>query len=256
MTQEPSLISDADLMAYLDRALDTARAADLEARLAQDPEAQARLAEWQRQNALIGALYAPAAAEPVPPRLDVRRMAARRDQYRGTWLRMAATALLCLGLGSGAGWYLGTRHSGAPAGAERMALAVAAYRLYATDLVHPVQVEGDAEGKLGRWFAKRLDRPLTVPDLRPAGWSLVGGSLLPAGDGRAAQIMYESAEGQRMTLYFTKIAAGAHGSSRFDRQSGLDVMSWTDGALNCTIVAPVSRKEIKRLATMVYDQLS
>lgn len=256
MTQEPSFISDADLMAYLDRALDAAQAADLEARLARDPEAQARLAEWRRQNALIGGLYAPAAIEPVPPRLDVRRMAARRDQRRDIGLRMAATALLCLGLGSAGGWYLGTRLAGPQAGTERMALAVAAYRLYATDIVHPVQVEGDAEGDLGRWFAKRLDRPLTVPDLRPAGWTLVGGSVLPAGDGRAAQIMYESAEGQRMTLYFTKTAAGSHGAPRFDRQSGLDVMSWTDGTLNCTIVAPVSRKEIKRLATMVYDQLT
>ncbi|MCB8879737.1 anti-sigma factor [Acidisoma cellulosilytica] len=259
MTSQPhSRISDADLMAYLDRSLDAGRMAEIAAALDTDPEGRARLAEWRQQNALIASLYQPVAAEPLPPRLNVRRMAAEGRGKHQAWHRMAAAAILCLGIGASGGWYWG--HQGAGIGgtapADQIVAALAAHRLYTAEVAHPVEVAGNTDGDLGTWFSKRLDRKLTIPNLEQTGWRLVGGSLLPAGDKAGAQIMYENAGGQRLTLFFTPVAPHKDGVPRFATSGDLGVMSWTDGSLNCTIVGPIDRTEIKRIAAEVYDQLT
>ena len=46
-----------------------------------------------------------------------------------------------------------------------------------------------------QWLSKRLGRPLVVPDLAAVGFRLMGGRLLPAEDGPAAQFMYETGKG-------------------------------------------------------------
>jgi anti-sigma factor RsiW len=253
-----SSITDADLMAYLDRSLDAARAAEIETALSSDPDVRARLAEWRHQNALIASLYQPAAAEPLPPRLNVRRMVAERRTARQGWHRMAAAAILSLGIGAGGGWYLGHQSHGVRQGAlpVQMTAALAAYRLYAGEVAHPVAVSGNPDGELGVWLSKRLDRKLPIPDLQAAGWTLVGGNLLPAGDRPGAQILYEDAAGRRLTLFFTSVAARKDGTPRFATTADLDMMSWTDASLNCTIVAPIGRAELKQIAAEVYEQMT
>jgi hypothetical protein len=84
--------------------------------------------------------------------------------------------------------------------------------------------------------------------LLAAGWTLVGGNLLPAGDRPGAQIMYEDAAGRRLTPFFTPVAARKDGTPRFATTTDLDMMSGTDSSLNCTIVAPIGRAEIKQIA--------
>ncbi|HTI03430.1 MAG TPA: anti-sigma factor [Acidisoma sp.] len=253
-----SKITDADLMAYLDRSLDAARVGEIESALATDAEARTRLAIWQQQNALIANLYQPAATEPLPPSLNVRRMAAERKAVHQGWQRMAAAVILSLGIGAGGGWYLGNRSPGAGRGAlpVQMTAALTAYRLYAGEVAHPVDVSGNPSGELGAWLSKRLDRTLRIPDLHAAGWALVGGSLLPAGDKPGAQIMYEDAAGRRLTLFFTPVAPRKDDTPRFATAAGLDMMSWTDASLNCTIVAPIGRANIKLIAADVYEQMT
>lgn len=256
MTQQPDRgITDADLMAYLDQSLTAARRAELEAALESDAAARARLAEWRRQNARIAALYQPAAHEPVPPRLNIRQIAARQRTTRQGWQRMAAAAVICLCIGAGGGWYLDQQtRTSLPAGP--VVTALAAHRLYVQDVVHPVEVAGNADGALGVWLSKRLDRKFAVPDLEKVGWRLVGGSLLPVGTSAGAQIMYEDDSGRRLTLFFTPVVPGRDGTPYFASAGTLGIMNWTDRGLNCTIVAPIPRPDIKAVAATVYDQLS
>ncbi|GAB0118881.1 anti-sigma factor family protein [Acidisoma sp. 7E03] len=257
MSRDPTRIPDDALMAYLDRSLDEAHAAEIGARLADDPDAQARLAEWRRQNALIAAVYGPAATEPRPARLDVRRIAAQQRTARQSWQRMAATALLCLGLGLGGGWYL---HASVPASGTTpvglMAEALNAHQLYASDIAYPVQLGPDKRADLAVWLSKRLDHRFAVPDLASLGWQLVGGSLVPAGAAPAGQIMYEDANGRRLTLFFTANHKQRAAEPRFAAAAGLDLMSWTDGGLTCTIVGPVGRDGLRQIAGAVYQQLT
>lgn len=60
------------------------------------------------------------------------------------------------------------------------------------------------EQHLARWLSKRLDLPVRLYDLRPQGFELVGGRLLPDSSGPSAQRMYQNGNGQRITLYLRR----------------------------------------------------
>lgn len=83
-------IMDSDLHAYMDGQLPRARRRAVEEFLAAEPDAQARLALWEKQKADVRAFLAPAAAEPVPLRLNIARLdggaAARATAWRKTML--------------------------------------------------------------------------------------------------------------------------------------------------------------------------
>ena len=64
-----------------------------------------------------------------------------------------------------------------------------------------MEVDAGQEAHLMQWLSKRLGRQLVTPDLSGAGFRLMGGRLLPAEDGPAAQFMYENGTGERLTLY-------------------------------------------------------
>ena len=73
-----SEISRDTLMAYLDKQLDLASRATVEA----DAGAMAEVSALQRQSDAIRTLYGPAGAEPVPARLDPHRRQRRIDVDR------------------------------------------------------------------------------------------------------------------------------------------------------------------------------
>ena len=58
-----------------------------------------------------------------------------------------------------------------------------------------MEVDAGQEAHLMQWLSKRLGRQLVTPDLSGAGLRLMGGRLLPAEDGPAAQFMYENDTG-------------------------------------------------------------
>ena len=101
-------------------------------------------------------------------------------------------------LGSIGGWaardLTGPLGSLPPGAVARMitANAITAYRTYSVEVRHPVEVDAGQEVHLLQWLSKRLGRQLIVPDLTSAGFRLMGGRLLPAEDGPAAQFMYEN----------------------------------------------------------------
>ena len=93
-----------------------------------------------------------------------------------------------------------------------------AHAVYAPEVRHPVEVnvaQGSAteqraqEEHLARWLGKRLDMPVRLFDLRPQGFELVGGRLLPDANGPSAQLMYQNSGGQRVTVYLRRPEAGA-----------------------------------------------
>ena len=83
-----------------------------------------------------------------------------------------------------------------------MADALAAHRTFAVEVRHPVEVDAAQEAHLVQWLSKRLGRPLVVPDLSATGYRLMGGRLLPAGSGAAAQLMYENGAGDRPVVRY------------------------------------------------------
>ena len=172
------------------------------------------------------------------------------------WRGMAAAAALCLAVGLAGGW-IGRGYRGATDAGQATLVneAVAAHSLYAREVVHPVEVRADQQAHLTAWLSKRLDRNLVLPDLRPLGFGLVGGRLLPAQGQPAAQLMYEDATGQRVTFLIVAASNGHESSLQYGEEDGLRSLLWTDEAIRCVLVGSLSRDRLRDIATLAYEQL-
>jgi len=250
-------ISRDDLMAHLDGQLDPARRRAVEAHLAAHPEAAAELALLRRQADALRTLYGPVEAEPVPPRLDPPRLALAAGRRRRQGLARAAAVVLLLAIGMAAGWLL--RPLGGPEPHERLiADAVSAHTVYVAENRHAVEVAGTDGAHLSSWLSSRLESRLAMPELAGEGLALLGGRLLPApaiAGGRAAQLMYEDAAGERVTLYITP-AAGIGGPAYEIVRFGADTaLYWADAVFTCTIVGSQPPERLEAIARSVFAQL-
>jgi anti-sigma factor RsiW len=209
MSREQREITEYDLHAYADGELDEPARATIQAHLAENPAAAEEVDGWRRQNETLRALYGHIAAQPVPARLGLYRIERERRARAGHRSQMAAAAILLIAIGTAAGWY--GHGIFTPAPAVRSGLvdeAMEAHRIYSSEVAHPVEVWAGQKDHLQAWLSKRLARPLTVPDLRADGLTLIGGRLLPAQNGPAAQFMYEDDTGHRVTLYIIPAKEG------------------------------------------------
>jgi anti-sigma factor RsiW len=256
MSSEEHNITPHDLHAYADGLLDGPARAAVEAYLAQNPAAADEVEGWKRQNETLRALYGHVAAEPVPAHLNVYRVERESRIKAMRWSRMAAAAVILLGLGTAAGWYgRGSFAAGVPAQIALVDEAMEAHRVYSGEVAHPVEVWAGEKDHLQTWLSKRLARTLAVPDLKAAGLDLVGGRLLPAASGPAAQFMYEDDAGHRVTLYIIPAQEGRETSFRYASLDRLEAFFWTDETISCALVGDLPRARLQEIATQAYKQL-
>src|SRR5262245_15733315 len=97
-----SPVTEEELHAYVDGELPAERRAAVERWLAGHGDDAARVASWRAQADAIRARYGAVAAEPVPPRFDLAKLA--RSTRR--WPRIAAAAaLVAFVAGAASGWF-------------------------------------------------------------------------------------------------------------------------------------------------------
>ena len=275
MTQDPTLSPDQDrLQALADGRLPPVEAAELRARL--DAAGLQSVHAWQEQRQLLRTLHREVLDEQVPPALaQAARRAAGQRQQAERWQRwggMAATVLLAFGAGWAAHsqWDVSSGGTGARTG--RMAdfgrQAAVAHAVYSPEVRHPVEVPASEQEHLVQWLSKRLGRALKVPDLRPQGYELVGGRLLPGDQGARAQFMYQNARAERITLYVGAIAPRLAGAApgtdtvqgdetafRFTTEAGASTFYWVDQGFGYALAGRLGRAELQPLADSVYRQL-
>ena len=257
----PLPITEDMLQAYADGRLEPSARAAVEGHLERHPDLAAEVLLWQRQRDAIGTLFDPVAGEPVPIRLDPRRLAAGRSAERRTWRRLAAAAVVLVGLGLGAGWFARDllRPEETP-GQWLIASAVNAHALYVRENRHAVEVAAADKGHLTTWLSSRLQHQLNAPDLSDQGFSLVGGRLLPpdayANAGPAAQLMYENAAKVRLTVYVTAALPDRARAYRFETVNGLEAFYWANDAITCTVVGDLPQDQMQVIARTVYQQLT
>lgn len=260
MTGESAAIREEDLQAYIDGRVGGARLAEIEAYLAQRPDVSERVGLEQRQRAALRGQLEGKLAEPIPPRLWIAniRTARRRRWRRG--LAAVAAGLLLFAAGAGAGWMANNRMdvaSGAgPAAATTVAQnASVAYRTYVVEVAHPVEVDAQHEAHLLQWLSRRLGKPLVAPDLTPFGYRLMGGRLLPAAGGAAAQLMYDDPTGKRLTVY-VRAAHGSETAFRFQHEGETSTFAWIDQGFGFAVTGAITRDELLPIAEAVYHGFS
>lgn len=248
-------INKDDFQAYADGLLDEDRKAPVEAALARNPELAAEVAAWQRQNETLRGLYPPVARDGALGALSPYRIDREIRTGRSRNMRMAAAAVLLVAVSGLSGWFGRELATGlSQADFSLVSEAMAAHSLYTREVVHAVEVKADQEEHLATWLSKRLDRPLVIPDLRKQGMTFVGGRLLPANGGPAAQFMYEDESGKRVTLYIVPSASKEETSLRYTASNGLVSWLWTDNSLECALVGDLPRERLQEIAMSAYKQ--
>ncbi|MDM9561493.1 anti-sigma factor family protein [Bordetella petrii] len=249
-------ITEADLHAYADGQLPPGRVPEVAAWLEQHAGARARVQAWREQNRRLREWLGPVADEPLPLRLPLAPPRRRRR-----WPGLAAGVALAV-CSAAAAWLVrgeldrrAAPATVAAAGAGFAHRAAVAHAVYAADARRPVEIGADQEQALVAWLTKRLGAPVRAPALARAGYDLVGGRLLPGGQGPVAQFMYASADGRRLTLYVTREAAGGQAAFQFAQDGPVRVFYWVDGRFGYALSGEVDRGELMRVSTEVYRQL-
>jgi len=269
-SRSPQPLSDDELHALVDGRVTNADRGALDARLALDPNAQARVTQWQRQSQLLRGLHRSVLDEAVPsPLLEAARQTATAQQSADRWWRLGGMAA-GVALSFGMGWLANTtwqaQHPGSmsaqlPASSEFVRQARYAHAVYAPEVRHPVEVTAAEQAHLVQWLSKRLGRTLKVPNLSAQGYELVGGRLLPGDTGARAQFMFQNGAGTRLTLYLGALQAPAQTGAaqetafRFTAYGVVPSFYWVEQGFGYALSAPLQRDALMQLAQAVYQQL-
>lgn len=247
-------IGEDDLQAFVDRQLPAERAALVQAYLDAHPDQAARLDRYNAQSqALAGALQAKF-DEPIPARLRVDALLARRRQRLSGHLARAAAVVLVAGLGAAGGWF-GHGWTSRDRLHAATANAVAAWQTFTVEVRHPVEVRADEGAHLVQWLSTRLARPLTPPHLAPLGFRLMGGRVLPTGGVPAALLMYDDDRGARLTVYVQPM--GIDGEEfRYTQQGDIRTIIWAERRLALAVTGQVPQDALMAVARRVRDDLA
>jgi len=250
MTNPRIPVTEDELHAYIDNELPAERLEDVKAWLAAHADDAERVRSWRTMAETLHARYDAVADEPVPPRLDVDRLV--REPRKWIYGAIAATLVAFIG-GSGLGW---VAHGAAatPSIFQNFTVdALDAHRLYVVEVRHPVEVPGSERVHLQQWLTKRCGWEVRAPELGATGLKLVGGRLLPGPTGPASFLMYESATGERFTVYTAK-AATETTQMRYATQDRDGALFWADRGVGYVVSGGTDRERLTQVAKLVYDQ--
>jgi anti-sigma factor RsiW len=252
MTKDNLPVTEDELHAYVDGELPVDRQDAVAAWLASHEEAASQVAAWRAQSEAIRARYGATIKEPVPDRLKLERIM-RRDR---PWRSIAAAAACAAFLFGGAtGWFAHGATSAQASGFDQItADALEAHKLYTIEVRHPVEVTGDERPHMTQWLTKRLGYQQRIPDLSAIGLKLVGGRLLPGPDGAAAFYMYESASGERFTIYCSKSKV-PESALRYKNSERAAAFFWADDNRAYVVSGPANRERMETVTKAIYDQV-
>jgi anti-sigma factor RsiW len=248
---DPSIpVTEDELHAYVDNELPAERRGDVEAWLATHPDDAERVQSWQTMAEALHARYDAVVDEPVPTRLEIERLV----RQPRSWIYGAIAATLAAFIaGSGVGW-LARGVATAPSAFQTLTVdALDAHRLYVVEVRHPVEVPGSERTHLQQWLTKRCGWDVRAPELGATGLKLVGGRLLPGPDGPASFLMYESASGERFTLY-TSRAKTESAQMRYTAAENSGAMYWSEDGVGYVLSGPIDKGRLDQVARLIYDQ--
>jgi anti-sigma factor RsiW len=250
MTDPKIPVTEDELHAHVDNELPAERRGDVEAWLAAHPDDAERVRSWREMAEALHARYDAVADEPVPKRLEIERLVRQPRQ----WIYGAVAAALVAFVAGGAVGWLARGVAAVPSTFQNFTVdALDAYRLYVVEVRHPVEVPGSERAHLQQWLTKRCGWDVLAPELGATGLKLVGGRLLPGPTGPASFLMYESASGERFTVYTARAATEAT-QMRYASHDNDGALFWADHGVGYVVSGGSDRERLTQVARLVYDQ--
>lgn len=248
-------ISEDDLQAYVDGKLSSDQRKIVEKYLENNPEEEKRINAFIEQNDLIQTMYSKTNPEQLNRvKTNFKLLSVGQEHFFSSLSIAASVSWLVIGV------FIGLIYSNISTikvnavTASFPLNAISAHVVYTPEVKHPVEVLADQEEHLVKWLSNRLKQKLKIPNLNPLGYALVGGRLLPTDGGPAAQFMYESEKGERLTLYI--VAEDAKDTAfQYFEENKVKVFSWRDNNTGFAIVGSISKENLLNAATKIYDEL-
>jgi anti-sigma factor RsiW len=240
---------DAKLAAYVDGELDPAETPGIEALIASNPAAEAKVRELRSVGALLRAACSETRYTAPLPWRDRRQERGRTAARAGV---AAAAAVLIAVLSFEVGWRLGSRP---PAARDVLVEEVASYhRLYARETEHLVELPAAQPEKLVAWLHDRLGRPVAIPDLTSRGYTFAGGRLLVINNQPVAQLLFTRPGEIALGVCLTP-ADREDPAVRVDHLDRLAVVSWADAHMTWVVVGEVPEPAARDLADQIMRQM-
>jgi len=248
-------ITEDDLHAYVDRALDAARYSEIAAYLDAHPDVTKRIEGYCGQREMLRGALAPIADEPIPPELNLLRIIESRRRWSiPIWLSAAAVVLLCIG-GVGGWWFRGTIR---PESEGILALAQEAtdtYNVYAPDHIRPVEMRASDQVQFADWVSQRIRQRIVVPDLSAAGYRLMGGRLVATSHGPAAMFMYDDDHGSRLVILTRPMKTDQNAPMSLHSSGAVSGFAWADGGIGYSLVGPATPDILRPIANQVRREV-
>lgn len=251
-------ILEEDLHAYVDDRLDAQRRAEVQDYLQRHPEAARKVAGFSVQRQGLRDALAGIADEPIPPRLNLRRMTIGRAAARPRQWRMAAAVFLSFAIGGYGGWSVRSAGIEAPArGIAALAReATSTYAVHALDTQRPVEMGPEDQAELVDWVSSRLKRPIAIPDLTAAGYHFIGGRLVSTEHGPAGLFLYDSGQGGRVAMLVRPMAIEGETSMMKRSDGPIAGFTWATGGLGYSVVGTERPDALHPLANEVRRQIA
>jgi anti-sigma factor RsiW len=242
-------VSENELHAFIDGALEADGARAIAARVAADPALADRVAGFRADMAMLKQVYGPLSGRPLP-RDWLTLIQNSRPTAAPSW-RMAAAiaAVLLAALALAPFAYRALQ----PSLSGEIVTAALVARQSRPETAIPVTDLSTARynGELSAAISERVK----VPDLGKMGYRLTGIHLYPgAPGGSAAELLYRDRANRLFTLYLRR----SDGTARFDQfeRAGLRVCIWQDDQLGMVMVGNVTTAAMQRLASLAYTGLT
>lgn len=241
------------ISAYLDNQMSEADRAAFEAEMDGNQELVARIERWSATDQL----FASSIPTPSDSHLDAlisASSAANTNRWPG--LRIAAMlAVFAFGGVGGYGLSQFTTNPQTTIIVQATMGATNSHRVFAAEKRHAVEVTADETEHLQTWLADRMGREMTVPNLSAFGLTFLGGRMLPFDDRAAAQYMYETADGKRVTLFMTRLDQDETTDVQVLEDQGLTSLRWQSGEWVFILTAPLEQQQLAPMQVEVRDTL-
>lgn len=243
------------LHAFADGELEGEDKKAVEKLLLEDEDARKVLSAINYQKSELHKAYGGTLAEPIPASLLAA--AHGRPSMRVLPYLVAACAVGLVLIGGSVGWFVGQNNlnSGQILATSLAQRALIAHANYSAEPRHAVEVAASDKDHLQAWLSKRVGSDFKIPDLQSDGYILLGGRLLAESNAPAGQLMYENADKQRMTIFFSANTDGKLADLKLEQKDKFVTCFWRDAKLAMAVTADISNDQMKILGSSVFAQV-
>jgi anti-sigma factor RsiW len=244
----PPRPTEEELHAYLDSELAEDRRAAVADYLRDHPAEARRLEFYRADGAAIARLFARAAGT------RVARQAPSPLWRRGTWTRVAASAVVVAGAVTAAFTWLWRDRSDDALWARFGTEALAAHLALAQPDTPP-QLTASLQD-VAQFFAAALNTPIELRYPMDPNFTLVGSQFLSGQKGRVAQLAFRDAGGTLVTMYFEPWKGKPDAPFReVARQRDVAALVWVDDELGCAVTGALPPQRLEQVGHALYAAL-